>query len=322
MADIQQLTYPFFTDGTTPLNASNLNQIVAKINELVVKVNGGVTPTQTVATPTISISGTTATISCETSGATIYYTTNGNTPTTSSTQYSSPITLSGACTIKAIAVKSGMTNSAVASQPYSPASPVVYKNYATTTVDDQVVFIANSAESILSGVEALYVDDYKVEISAYLTSTAFNSPTLWGTSVMKAGTLGVNSDVVRAGINTTDNPTDIASEAEAVKAYQLGVNTKTGDAHVNEQTHTCTLYSGHYAMAKAVLFGKITSAGAVSSGSSRTGVWKIASAKIYNATSNALVAEIVPATYNGTPCLYDKLTDTPLYPNTGTLAVE
>lgn len=120
MADIQQLTYPFFTDGTTPLNASNLNQIVSKINELVVKVNGGVTPTQTVATPVISISGSTATITCATSGATIYYTTNGNTPTTSSTQYSSPITLSGACTIKAIAVKSGMNNSSVASQPYTP----------------------------------------------------------------------------------------------------------------------------------------------------------------------------------------------------------
>lgn len=122
MADIQKLTYPYFTDGTTPLNASNLNQIVAKINEVIDKVNSGVspTPTQTVATPTISISGTTATINCSTSGATIYYTLNGNTPTTSSTQYSSPITLSAACTIKAIAVKSGMNNSSVASQTYTP----------------------------------------------------------------------------------------------------------------------------------------------------------------------------------------------------------
>lgn len=131
MADIQQLTYPYFTDGATPLNASNLNQLVAKINELVVKVNGGVTPTQTVATPTISISGTTATISCSTSGATIYYTTNGNTPTTSSTQYSSPITLSEACTIKAIAVKSGMNNSQVASQSYTPAATDISSLFTT-----------------------------------------------------------------------------------------------------------------------------------------------------------------------------------------------
>jgi len=122
MSDIQKLTYPYFTDGTTQLNAANLNPIIQKLNEVIEVVNSGETPTQTVATPTISISGTTATITCSTSGATIYYTLNGNTPTTSSTQYSSPITLSGACTIKAIAVKSGMTNSSVASQSYTPSS--------------------------------------------------------------------------------------------------------------------------------------------------------------------------------------------------------
>ena len=127
MANIQKLTEPYFVNGSTQLNAENLNPIIAKLNEVIDQVNSGVspTPTQTVETPTISISGTTATIGCATAGATIYYTTNGNTPTTSSTQYSSPITLSGACTIKAIAVKSGMTNSEVASQSYAPASGIV-----------------------------------------------------------------------------------------------------------------------------------------------------------------------------------------------------
>ena len=124
MADIQKLTTPYFTDGSTQLNAANLNPIIAKLNEVIDKVNGGVTPTQTVATPTISISGTTATISCSTSGATIYYTTNGDAPTTNSTQYSSPITLSEACTIKTIAVKSGMNNSSVASAEYNPSAAV------------------------------------------------------------------------------------------------------------------------------------------------------------------------------------------------------
>ena len=119
MTNIDKLNFSF-SDGQTTITANHLNSFVDRINRLIDAV-GGVTPTQTVETPTISISGTTATISCSTSGATIYYTTNGNTPTTSSTQYSSPITLSGACTIKAIAVKSGMNNSQVASEDYTPA---------------------------------------------------------------------------------------------------------------------------------------------------------------------------------------------------------
>ena len=44
MTDIQKLSYPYFTDNTTALNATNLNPIIAKLNEVIDKVNGGVTP--------------------------------------------------------------------------------------------------------------------------------------------------------------------------------------------------------------------------------------------------------------------------------------
>ena len=52
-------------------------------------------------------------------GAKIYYTDDGNTPTSSSTEYTGEITLSSTKTIKAIAVKDGYTNSDVVSVTYT-----------------------------------------------------------------------------------------------------------------------------------------------------------------------------------------------------------
>ena len=78
----------------------------------------------TVETPTFSpvagevVTGTTVTISTATSGATIYYTTDNSEPTTSSTQ-GTAVTIDAAKTIKAIAVKEGYKNSAVAIATYT-----------------------------------------------------------------------------------------------------------------------------------------------------------------------------------------------------------
>jgi chitinase len=80
---------------------------------------------ETVATPTATPAGDnypsaqTVTLATTTGGASIYYTTNGSTPTTGSALYASPITISTATTLKAVAVKSGMHDSGVLTAVYT-----------------------------------------------------------------------------------------------------------------------------------------------------------------------------------------------------------
>ena len=63
------------------------------------------------------VSGSAVTLSAG-SGATIYYTTDGTTPTSASAVYSAPITLTGDVTLKAYAAVSGMRDSAVLTAVY------------------------------------------------------------------------------------------------------------------------------------------------------------------------------------------------------------
>jgi len=83
--------------------------------------------THTLTTPTFSpvagaiIFGTTVTISSE-AGTTIYYTINGDTPTTSSTnQAVTPLVINSAITVKALAVKEGYANSDIGNAIYTSA---------------------------------------------------------------------------------------------------------------------------------------------------------------------------------------------------------
>ena len=82
------------------------------------------TPTPTAATPTVTTSTSNGaqngamivSMATTTSGATIYYTTDGSTPTASSTPYLAPFLMTSSATVNAIAVLSGDTNSSVISQ--------------------------------------------------------------------------------------------------------------------------------------------------------------------------------------------------------------
>src|SRR5215471_12881545 len=74
-----------------------------------------------------------------TANSNIYYTTDGSTPTTSTSKYTAPLSISAATTVKAIATASGYSNSAIATATYSvPAQNGTGPTISTVlTTDDQ-----------------------------------------------------------------------------------------------------------------------------------------------------------------------------------------
>ncbi len=110
--------------------------------------NGAAT---TVAAPTFAPAAGTyynsvnVSLSTSTPGAEIRYTTDGTDPNASSTLYSAPFAINtlGANTVKAIGIKTGLSNSAIASAVYTIAVPTACANIAelkTKTPDNSTVY--------------------------------------------------------------------------------------------------------------------------------------------------------------------------------------
>jgi LysM repeat protein len=123
------------------------------------------------------------TISDATAGTTIYYTTNGTAPTTSSAVYSSAITVSANETLEAIAVELGYTNSAVASAAYTIAPVLPTPTFSPDTgifTTSQTVTISNAT----AGTTIHYTMDGTTPTSS---STVYTGPiTVTATTTLQA----------------------------------------------------------------------------------------------------------------------------------------
>ena len=172
-------TIYYTTDGSTPttsstqysgplaITSSQTVKAIAKAGTSGVSGVGSVTLTieSQVATPSFSPVGGTYTsaqsvkITSATSGATIYYTTNGTAPTKSSTQYTGPITVSSSMTLEAIATASGFFDSNVASASYTISSQVAatptFSPAAGTYTSAQSVTLSDST----AGASIYYTTD-------------------------------------------------------------------------------------------------------------------------------------------------------------------
>ncbi|MGE5390060.1 MAG: chitobiase/beta-hexosaminidase C-terminal domain-containing protein, partial [Deltaproteobacteria bacterium] len=211
----------YTTDGvTSPTSGSTLYAGPITINAATtikaIAIKGGMTdsdiltaeytilPPAKVATPTANpgagavAAGTTVTLSTTTAGASIYYTTDGiTTPTSGSSLYAGPITINAATTIKAIAIKGGMTDSDILTAEYTILPPA---KAATPTANPGAGAVAAGTTVTLSTTTA--------GASIYYTTDGITTPT--SGSTLYAGPITINAAttikaiVIKAGMTDSD----------------------------------------------------------------------------------------------------------------------
>ncbi|MDO9635314.1 MAG: chitobiase/beta-hexosaminidase C-terminal domain-containing protein, partial [Paludibacter sp.] len=156
-----------------------------------VVVYGMVSGIPTVATPTFSAAGIAkstdtyfnsadVTISSITQDAAVYYTTNGTTPTTASTLFTAPVNITSTTTFKAMAVKDGMDNSAVAEKTINivlPATATVpYTESFNNTLGDWYAVEVAGSKPFVPSADGAYMNGFGGgNVESWLISPKFTS---------------------------------------------------------------------------------------------------------------------------------------------------
>ena len=257
-----------------------------------------------VAKPTISgevsfTTTTTVTLGCTTDGAAIYYTTDGSTPTSSSTLYSEPFTLNATATVKAIAIKSG-TSSSVAEKAFT-------KIEALTTMD--AIFAAattagNTATDcyitfnnwIVTGVKNsnAYVTDGTKGLIIYQSSHGFAvGNILSGTVACKVQLYNGSSELTSLTSTTTGLTVTTGGTVTPVELDASGIAALTGvnTGSVIKISGACTTNNSKYYVAGVQLYNSLYEYDAPTTGKDYncTGVYLY-----YKNGNNAAINEILP----------------------------
>jgi hypothetical protein len=210
-------TYP--AAGTTKLYSGQITVAASETVQAIATATGyvqsgvalaafGVGPLAT--TPTFSpVGGTyaavqTVTICDSTLGATIYYTTDGTTPSTTSNIYSGPITVSANQTVQAIAVAPGYSNGNVGSATYTINIPQTAAPTFTPASGTYTAAQAVAMSDATPGALIYYTIDGS---SPTATSTPYTGPvTVSGSEIVEAIAIAAGdstSIVAKAAYNIT-----------------------------------------------------------------------------------------------------------------------
>ncbi len=185
------------------------------------------------ATPTLSIgSGTytgaqSVTIADQIPGATIYYTTNGSAPSTSSTVYSGPITVGSAETLQAIAVATGYGPSGLASANYTIVAP--FSLGLGTGANSITVYPGGKA-------------NYNLILTPVGSSTFPTGITFTATGLPSGATATFSPSTVNAGAGLTGVTFAVQTQSESPAAAMLHQPGKTGGLNSLGGALLCLLF--------------------------------------------------------------------------------
>ena len=152
-----------------------------------------------------------------TPGATIYYTVNGTVPTTNSTPYTGPITVSATETINALAVAPNYAVSAVATATYT--FPAIQTSYPPGEIN-----LSGIADVVAIGNDGVAVADGGIDYGGNVYSATLLGATLnWAGQTFTFGTPGTANADVRTTIPLpAGNYSSVSLLATAVNGAQPG----------------------------------------------------------------------------------------------------
>jgi len=233
-------------DGTEPTAESALysdsNKPIITTNKLTLKaiaVKSGMTasatltatytltPPDTVAMPTATpasgevADNTPITLATSTAGAAIHYTQDGTEPTAESALYSDtakPVITAGKLTLKAIAVKSGMNNSAILTEPYTIATAT--PPTASITNNNQTVTLAPELEITLNGAATKGTNEIKSYEWTVKTTENGVTPVFTSTATAVTKVTGIK----KAGTYVFELKVKDTADLEATATATVAVN--------------------------------------------------------------------------------------------------
>ena len=213
------------------VNANNLT-----VDNVTVATTRAATPTSPTAT-TFFANSHSVTLQCTTSGATIRYTTNGSEPTSSSTAYTGPITITGTTTIKAKAFKSGYRDSETFTQTFTLAGTVATPAFSPAAmtffnIPQQVTLSCETAGAIIR-----YTTNGSEPTAS---STAYNGAiSLNDTTTIKAKAFVTFTGGTFAS-GTASATYTLAPQAEASGSYTS--NYRSGSVSLASEIDGATIY--------------------------------------------------------------------------------